>query len=172
MNAMGTEDVVNTLNQLPIGTVIAWVTVIIGIIGFLILLARKAYKGFESVHEIHEKEEEFRDMVKEHDEKIKKISEKHDREFSQLDKKIDSILDWIDGKDDADLRKLRHSLVRAGEEAIKTGQITVRELKSISELYDLYHVKMKQNSYVTTLMTKIDKLPVIGKLDEYGNDVE
>lgn len=172
MDVVTTGDVVNTLNAVPIGSVIAWVMVISGIIAAIIYAIRKTYKGYEVVHDLREQEEEFRDMVKEHDEKIKKIEEKHENEFDAIDKKIDSILDWISEKDDADLRKLRHSLVRAGEEALRSERITVRELKSMSELYDLYHVKMKQNSYVTTLMSRVNKLPVIGKLDEHGNDVE
>ena len=172
MDAVTTGDVVQTLNALPVGSVIAWITVIAVIIGAIIYAIRKTYKGYETVHDLREQEEVFREMVKEHDEKIKEIEEKHEHEFDAIDKKIDSILDWISDKDDADLRKLRHSLVRAGEEALRSGNITVRELKSMSELYDLYHVKMKQNSYVTTLMSRVNELPVIGKLDEHGNDIE
>lgn len=82
----------------------------------------------------------------------------------------------LEKQEQTDLKKLRHTIVRAGEEAITNGQITVRSLRSIEELYEEYsgmHEPNGQpaNGYVKTLMHKVREVTVIGKLDKNNEDI-
>lgn len=73
---METTDVIQTLSSIPIGTIIAWVTVIVGIITAIVTGTIKLYKAFEKTHEMKEENLEFRKMVKDHDEQLKIINDK------------------------------------------------------------------------------------------------
>ena len=98
-------------------------------------------------------------MVKEHDELLKSIKDDlADMKQKQLE------------RDKADFVRLKYSIVRAAEEYISKNEITIRQLKSLEENYEEYH-KNHGNSYVTTLMWKVRKLPVLGALDENGEDI-
>lgn len=157
---METTDVIQTLSSIPIGTIIAWVTVIAGIITAIVTGTIKLYKAFEKTHEMKEENLEFRKMVKDHDEQLKLINDK-----------LSCIQDNLTKRDKADLKSMRYSIVRAGEEYVSMGKITIRQLRALEELFEDYHDK-HGNGYVTTLMRKVRALPVIGRLDEDDNDIE
>lgn len=157
---METTDVIQTLSSIPIGTIIAWVTVIVGIITAIVTGTIKLYKAFEKTHEMKEENLEFRKMVKDHDEQLKIINDK-----------LSCIQDNLTKRDKADLKSMRYSIVRAGEEYVSMGKITIRQLRALEELFEDYHDK-HGNGYVTTLMRKVRALPVIGRLDEDDNDIE
>jgi len=157
---METTDVIQTLSSIPIGTIIAWVTVIVGIITAIVTGTIKLYKAFEKTHEMKEENLEFRKMVKDHDEQLKLINDK-----------LSCIQDNLTKRDKADLKSMRYSIVRAGEEYVSMGKITIRQLRALEELFEDYHDK-HGNGYVTTLMRKVRALPVIGRLDEDDNDIE
>ena len=157
---METKDVIQTLSSIPIGTIIAWVTVIAGIITAIVTSTIKLYKAFEKTHEMKEENLEFRKMVKDHDEQLKLINDK-----------LSCIQDNLTKRDKADLKSMRYSIVRAGEEYVSMGKITIRQLRALEELFEDYHDK-HGNGYVTTLMRKVRALPVIGRLDEDDNDIE
>ena len=65
---------------------------------------------------------------------------------------------------------MRHSIVRAGEEAISNNCITIRQLKALEEMYEEYTNK-HGNGYVKTLMVKVRNVRIIGKLDENDEDI-
>jgi len=157
---MEAKDVIQTLSSIPIGTIIAWVTVIVGIITAIVTGTIKLYKAFEKTHEMKEENLEFRKMVKDHDEQLKLINDK-----------LSCIQDNLTKRDKADLKSMRYSIVRAGEEYVSMGKITIRQLRALEELFEDYHDK-HGNGYVTTLMRKVRALPVIGRLDEDDNDIE
>lgn len=157
---MGTAEVIKTLSSIPIGTLIAWITVIVGIIATIVMWTIKLYKAIEKTHEINEENLGFRKMVKDHDAQLKLINEK-----------LSCIQENLSKRDKADLKSMRYSIVRAGEEYISMGKITIRQLKVLEELFEDYHDK-HGNGYVTTLMRKVRALPVIGRLDENDNDIE
>lgn len=157
---METTDVIQTLSSIPIGTIIAWITVIVGIITAIVTGTIKLYKAFEKTHEMKEENLEFRKMVKDHDEQLKLINDK-----------LSCIQDNLTKRDKADLKSMRYSIVRAGEEYVSMGKITIRQLRALEELFEDYHDK-HGNGYVTTLMRKVRALPVIGRLDEDDNDIE
>lgn len=156
---MGTQEVVETLSSIQIGTIIAWTVVIVGIITAIVAGTIKLYKVFEKTHEMREEKEELIKMVKDHDEQLTKINEK-----------LTCIQTSLDNRDKADLKRMRYSIVRAGEEYVSSGEITIRQLKALEEMFEEYHDK-HGNGYVTTLMRKVRALPVIGKLDENDDDI-
>lgn len=157
---METSDVIRTLSSIPIGTVIAWGAVIVGIITAIITVTIKLYKIFDKTHKMKEENLEFRQMVKKHEEQLGLINEK-----------LSSIQENLSKRDEIDLKNMRYQIVRAGEEYVSIGQVTIRQLRSLEELFEEYHNR-HGNSYVTTLMRKVRSLPVIGKLDENDNDIE
>ena len=157
---METSDVIRTLSSIPIGTVIAWGAVIVGIITAIITVTIKLYKIFDKTHKMKEENLEFRQMVKKHEEQLGMINEK-----------LSSIQENLSKRDEIDLKNMRYQIVRAGEEYVSVGQVTIRQLRSLEELFEEYHNR-HGNSYVTTLMRKVRSLPVIGKLDENDNDIE
>ena len=157
---METKEVVQALYAIPVGTFVAWCIVLIGIVSGAIALTIKLYKAFERTHEIKEENLEYIRMVGEHDVQLK-----------EMNKVLQSILDKLDEQEKMEFSKLRFSIVRAGEEYLERGSITIRQLRSLEEMYEKYHNR-HGNSYVTTLMHKVRLLPVVGKLDENDNDVE
>lgn len=157
---METKEVVQTLYAIPIGSYIAWGTVIIGIIALIVASTIKLYKIFEKTHEIKEENKAYRKMVSEHDSQLKEIKEV-----------LQSVLAKLDEQDKVEFSRLRYSIVRAGEEYVSQGSITIRQLRSLEEMYEKYHSK-HGNSYVSTLMNKVRCLPVSGMLDENDNDIE
>ena len=157
---METTDVVNLVSGISIGTVIAWITVIFGVLSAIVAVSIKLYKVFERAHKITEEHSEFKNLVKSHDEQLKTIS----NQISYLQKSID------DQKKD-ELAKCRYDICRAGEEYLSNGSLTIRQLKSLEEMFDRYHTK-HGNGYVTTLMRKVRTLPVVGKLDENDEDID
>lgn len=157
---MKTNDVLNIVSNISIGTVVAWITIIGGIISAIVAGTIQLYKMFEKAHKLTEEQSEFRDMVKSHDAQLKIIS----NQISELQKSID------DQQRD-ELAKSRYDICRAGEEYLSNGSLTIRQLKSLEEMFDRYHTK-HGNGYVTTLMRKVRTLPVVGKLDENDEDID
>lgn len=158
---METKEIIQSLSSIPVGTIIAWFTIIGGAITGIVTGTIKLYKIFEKTHEIKSENKEFMAMVKAHDEQLKNMNDV-----------LISIQKRLEERDATDLSKMRYSIVRAGEEYVSVGHITIRQLRSLEELYDTYHNKRHANGYVTTLMTKVRKLPVIGKLDENEEDID
>ena len=150
---MESQGIIQQLSAIPIGTIIAWTTVLASIIGVVSTGTIKLYKIFEKAHETKEENEEFKKLVKDHEEEIKSIKDI-----------LLEIKSKIDENDKLELKNLRHKIVRAAEE------YTIRQLKALEELFEEYH-KRNGNSYVSTLMQKVRLLPVIGELDEDGNDI-
>ena len=142
---MESQNIIQQLSAIPIGTIVAWITVLASIVGVASTATIKLYKIFEKAHETKEENEEFRKLVKDHEAEM----EENDR---------------------LELKNLRHKIVRAAEEYIANNRITIRQLKALEELFEEYH-KRNGNSYVATLMQKVRLLPVIGELDEDGNDI-
>lgn len=157
---MNKADVISFLSSIPIGTIIAWVSVIALILGAIGCLIVKLYKLFETSHKVVEEKDAFREMVQEHEKQLATISE-------QLEK----IQTSVDKQNELSVKNMRHSIVTDGEDAVSKGEITIRKLRSLEELYDEYK-DFNGNGYVTTLIKKVRVLPVVGKLDENDEDIE
>ena len=145
------------LSQIPVGTIVSWIILVVIIITFFGMLIIKLYKLFEKTKKIQDENDDFKNLVNKHED----------------------TLDWIvsELKDSKrrELKKLRHSIVRAGEEALSKESITIREFRSLEELYATYSEFKDDdgkpaNGYVHTLMNKVRKLQVIGRLDENNED--
>lgn len=117
-------------------------------------------------------ETKFDDREHEHWEESKMIRNDYDSRIGTVGEKLDIILEKLNKQDQLDLKKLRHAIVRAGEEYIEKCQISCRQLASLEEMYDEYTKTYHANSYVTTLMVKVRALKVVGKLNEHGEDIE
>lgn len=126
----------------------------------------------ECMNAIADTETKFDDREQEHWEESKMIRHDYDSKIDAVDAKLDIILERLNRQDQLDLKKLRHSIVKDGEEAIAKGSITIRSLRSLTEMFEEYTNTYHGNSYVSTLMTKVNLLPVVGKLDEHGQDIE
>ena len=157
---MKTNDVIAVLSSIPIGSIMAWTTVIFGIIAAICAGTIRLYKLFEKTHEMKEENEEFIELVKSHDSQLKSIQES-----------INTIQTTLDRHEKSEMKKLRYNLIRGMEEYVSKGEITIRQLMSLEESFEDYHAH-NGNGYVTTMMRKVRALPVKGKLDEEGNDID
>lgn len=153
------HDIIQELSSIPIGTIVAWVAFLSGIVGSISAGTIRLYKIFEKAHATKEENAELRKLVKEHEEEIESIK------AILLD-----IRTKLEENDKLEFKNLRHKIVHSAEEYVAKGEITIRQLKALEELFEAYHNK-NGNSYVSTLMQKVRDLPVIGKLDEDGNDI-
>ena len=97
--------------------------------------------------------------------------QKHDQQLIDISSVLACIQNKLEEREKAELKKLRYSIVRAGEEYVSAEKVTIRQLKVLEELFEEYH-NTDGNGYVTTLMRKVRALPVIGKLDENEEDIE
>ncbi len=158
---MDTNSVWDLLSSISIGTIVAWITVICAIISAICLAAIKSYKIFVKYKNIQDERDDLRIMVKDHDEKL-----------SQISQQLSQIQEDLEQNKAIKLKELRHSIIRAGEEAVVNKSITIRSLKSLEELHDDYVARYNGNGYVDTLMEKVRDLPVIGNLDSNYRDIE
>lgn len=157
---MSKSDVIEVISSIPIGTIIAWVSVFILILGVIYYGLLRLYKLFETSRKVKEENDDFKEMVKSHDKQLTTISEQLGKIQATLDK-----------QDELSVKNMRHSIIHSGEEALSNGFITIRKLRALEELYDEYK-DYNGNGYVTTLLKKVRVLPVVGALDENGEDVE
>lgn len=157
--AVGAVDV---LASIPIGVIIKWIALVTGVIGAFCAGAIKTYKVFEKYKSIKDEKENLETTVHEHDEKI-----------NELSNKIDLVLEKLESQDVTTMKNLRRELVKDGEQYLIDKKMTIRAWRSWMEMYNEYHDKYKQNSYVETLKNKLEReVTIVGKLDEHGNDIE
>lgn len=161
---MDTNSVWSLLSEIPIGTIVAWVIVIATIVGVFCTGAIKLYKLFTKYREMKDESNELKETV-----------QRLDGQFGNIVEKLDKVIEKLDEQDAQSRIELRHSIVRAGEEALINGSITIRQFKALHEMYSTYHKPDKNgkvgNGYVTTLMEKVDKLPIVGRLNENDEDI-
>lgn len=152
-------------SKIPIGTVVSWIIFVVIIISVISAIVIKLYKIFDKSKTIKEENDEFKILVKKHDETLELIQ-----------KELKSIRDEQKESKKRELKRLRHSIVRAGEEAVSDKKITIRKLKSLEELYQDYtsfdENGKPANGYVKSLMVKVRDLEVVGNLDENNEDIE
>lgn len=159
---MDKSSIVQLLSSLTVGTVIAWISVIFGIIGAFCYATVKTYQIFLKYKKMQDETIGYRQLVEKNDKDIKEMDEK----FSQVIQKVtDSIIDMNNSlkvQQEVNFKQMKHSIVRAAEEALAAGHITISQLKSIEELYSDYIEIFHGNGYVKTLMEKVRQLSVIG----------
>lgn len=168
---MDTKSVWELLSEIPIGTIVAWVIVLATIIGAICTGTIKLYKLFTKYREIKDENKEVKEAVKRHDEQFETIKQ----ETQILNDKLDNVIDTLNAQNEQSLVELRHSIVRAAEEAILDGKISIRKYKALHEMFEQYEKPgadgKKHNGYCATIMGKVDLLPVVGRLDENDEDI-
>lgn len=158
---MDKSDVIKYLSSIQVGTIIAWVLVIGTIIGVIILGLKKLYKIFEASHKVKDESDALKKLVQDHEEQLNTIS-----------KQLTNIQSTLDKQDKVEFKRMRHDIVQAGELAVSNKSITIRQLRALEELYEVYHDERHGNGYVSTLMNKVRCLPVCGKLNDDDEDIE
>lgn len=157
---MNQQSIISMLSDITIGTIIAWVGVIAAIITAIGATAVKIYKVFDKARDLKDENDAFLKMVKLHDEQLNTINDA----LKDIQRKLER-------NRKTEFVKLRHSIIRDAEEYVSKGNITIRQLRSLEEMYGEYHDDMHGNSYVTTLMKKVRVLPVIGRLNDKFEDI-
>lgn len=104
--------------------------------------------------------------IKDKDEKQQKIIEEHDNTLMEIGKCLEDIKESLSEQKDVNLKQLRHTIVHTCEDALEKEKISINKLRSLEEMYDEYTDVFHANSYVTTLVLRVRKLPIVGKLDE------
>ena len=150
-----TQTVWEFLSGIPIGTIVAWVMVIGAIIAALCAGTIKLYKIFTKYKEAKDK-----------DEKQQKIIESHDDTLKEIEKSLLEIKKSLDEQKEVNLKQIRHTIVHTCEDALDKGEISINKLRSLEEMYDEYVEIFHGNGYVKTLVTRVRKLKIVGKLDE------
>lgn len=152
---MDTKPVWELLSGIPIGTLVAWIIVIAAIITALCTGAIKLYKLFTKYKEAKDREQ-----------KQEKIIESHDKTLRDIDDTLKEIKKSLDEQKEVNLKQIRHTIVHTCEDALDKGEISINKLRSLEEMYDEYVEVFHGNGYVKTLVTRVRKLKIVGKLDD------
>lgn len=147
---MSTHDVWNVLSGIPAGTIVAWATVIIAIVTAICAGLKKIHKVYIKYKEQKDKYDTSFEMVRKHEEVLNDIKES-----------LNEIKGFIDEDKGVQKRRLKHDITKMCNRAIEQGHVTMSILRSIEEMFtdykDIYH----GNSWVETLIKKVEQLPII-----------
>lgn len=152
---MDTKSIWDLLSSISIGTLISWVAVVSAIIATFCTGTIHLYKIFVKYKE-----------MKDNDEKRKNIIEKHDDTLKDIRSALDKIEKSLEEQKDVNLKQIRHTIVQTCEEALEKGEISINKLRSLEEMYEEYVDVFHGNGYVKTLVYKVRKLKVVGRLDD------
>lgn len=152
---MDTKSVWDLLSSITLGTVIAWITVVFAIAAFFCTGAIKVYELFTKYKEAKDKNE-----------KQETVIENHESTLKEIEKTLLEIKNSLDEQKEVNLKQVRHTIVHTCEEALEKGEISINKLRSLEEMYEEYVEIFHGNGYVKTLVYKVRKLKVVGKLDD------
>lgn len=152
---MDTQSIWDLLSSIPIGTIVAWIVVICAIITVLCTGSIKLYKVFTKYKEMKDK-----------DLKQTEVIINHDNTLREIEKSLQSINKSLKEQKEVNLKQIRHTIVHTCEEALEKGEISINKLRSLEEMYEEYVEIFHGNGYVKTLMERVRKLPIVGKLDD------
>lgn len=170
---MDTNSVWELLSSISIGTVVAWIMVICAIIGVICTGAIKLYKVFTKYKNVRDENETMKQNVEKHEERLKELQDQLVGISQNINEQFSEIKNTLNENRDTKIKELRHNITVSGEKALVDKELTVRQWSSLHEMFEDYTHKYHQNSYVASLMTKVDRdVAVIGRLDEHGNDIE
>lgn len=152
---MDTQSIWDLLSSIPVGTLVAWIIVILAIISALCTVTIRLYKIFEKYKEVKDKNE-----------KQEKLINGHEKTLEEIEKSLGEIKKSLDEQKEVNLKQIRHTIVHTCEDAIDRKEISINKLQSLEEMYDEYTEIFHGNGYVKTLVMRVRELPIIGKLDE------
>ena len=104
--------------------------------------------------------------MKDKDLKQTEVIINHDNTLREIEKSLQSINKSLEEQKEVNLKQIRHTIVHTCEEALEKGEISINKLRSLEEMYEEYVEIFHGNGYVKTLMERVRKLPIVGKLDE------
>lgn len=149
------EQIWEMLASISVGKVVAWIVVIATIIMAICTATIRLYKVFEKYKGLKDK------AVKQ-----EKTIEEHEKTMKEIDASLQEIKNSFAELRDVNLRQLRHIIVQTCEAALEKGWISCNELQSLEEMYEEYVDVFHGNGYVKTLVMRVRKLKIIGKIDE------
>lgn len=149
---MNTNEVLDVLSNLSIGTVVAWVSVICAIIAAICTAAIKLYNIFEKYKKSKDKTAKQEEVIAQHNEA-----------FAEIRAQLKSISDALNEQKEVNLKQVRHTIVHTCEDALERGEMSTNKLQSLEEMYEEYTDLFHGNGYVKTLMTRVRKeVKIIG----------
>lgn len=154
---MNTEDVMEVLLNINVGTIVAWVVVIFGLFTTVSTGAIKIYKIFDKYKKSKEKSEKLENTIKNHEDALTNINET-----------LKQIQESLDMQKDVNLKQIRHTMVQTCEEVIERGEISTNKLCSLEEMYTVYKTVFNGNGYVSALIEKVRLLPISKQFSEGG----
>lgn len=152
---MNTKPIWEFLFSLNLGSVVAWISVICAIITAFFIGLVKIYKVFLKYQTAMNQNIEFKKMVTEHDKK-----------FEKLDEVLSNIKKSLDEQKEVNLKQIRHTIVHDCNEALDKGSISASKFKSLQEMYEEYVTVFHGNWYVSSLMKRVECIPIVGVIDE------
>lgn len=150
-----TSSIWELLGNIPVGTVAAWIAVLIAIVSAICAAVLKLYKVFLKYKEAKDKNEANERAIHEYGEVLKEVRES----LNRLEFKFKE-------QEEINLKQLRRDIVDICDDALAMGKISAGKLKLLEELFEEYTSVFHANGYVKTLVVKARKVPVEGKLDE------
>lgn len=151
---MDTKSVWEVLAGIPVGTIVAWVSVIAAIIVGICTGTIKLYRLFTKYKN-----------VKDENEEQKKIIQQHDELLARIHTSLKEIKSSLCEQKEVNMKQIRHTIFCECDEAISSGKISVNKLKSLEEMYEEYREVFHGNGSVKIMMEKTRELPVVGRLD-------
>ena len=170
---MNEKEVIEILSEIPIGAVVAWIVAATGILGAVAAFTIRMYKVFDKYKKTRDEDEALRLAVSKNSEEITKTNEKMDAQNDLIIRQLQEIKESLDIQRESKIKELRHTIVTVGEDALAKKQISIRAWQSLLEMYSDYKNIYHQNSFVQSLMERVEKtVEVVGQLDEHGYDIE
>ena len=152
---MNTQQAWETIAKLPVGTIVSWGAVIIGILVAVFKGIGKLYGLFKEYKRKEDEEILLQDMITE-----------HDRALDDFRNSLERIESKLEEQKDVNMKQIRYTIVHTCDDAIADGYISAGKLKSLEEMFEEYTNVFNGNGYVKVLVEKTRLLPVRGKLDE------
>jgi DNA gyrase/topoisomerase IV subunit A len=150
------------LSRIQVGQIAAWFAVISTIVTALCTGTIKIYNIFLKYKAAKDKDEIQEKRISEQQE----VLDKHEKTFEEIRDSLAQIKESLNVQKDVNLKQVRHTIVHTCEDALDKGEISINKLKSLEEMFEEYTDIFHGNGYVKTLVSRVRKLPIVGKLDE------
>ena len=131
------------------GQLIECVLWVMGAAGVLSTITIKLYRMLEKYRKMRNKSEEDEATLKQHTDNIR-IIQSDIKDLVEFNKKIIEV----------NKIQTRNSIVRICNEALDKGSIDSMQFQALEDSYDMYVHVLNGNSYVSSLVDAVRKLPV------------
>ena len=178
---MDTQPVWDSLASIPLGTVVAWISVIAAIVSGIWIVIMRLFKVFNKYRNLKDENENQTRLLAEHEQvlaeirgELGKISSsihndllaQHDDLLVEVKEELEKVNTSLNDQKEINFEYLKHSIVIACRRALDKQSITAEELQSMEDMYREYVEIFNGNGYVKAMVQKVEKLPVIGVLEE------